>query len=146
MKVTGKRVVGRPREELYRLLLEPTVLRDCIPGCESVERLDSTHYDVRVRVRLGLVRGRFRGQVSLIGLEPPEEYKFEVEGSGPGGRLVGATSVRLDGLDGGARTEVSYEAHARAKGVIGRLGSSFLGRAARRFADQFFDALEAGRW
>ena len=42
MKMSGTRLLDAPRGEVWEKLNDPDVLKRCIPGCESLEKLSDT--------------------------------------------------------------------------------------------------------
>lgn len=143
MKITGKTVVGRSPEELWDLLLDPEVLRRCIPGCEELERATDNTYRVRIKIGLGLIKGNFLGDVSVEDLQRPESYRMLVQAKGSTGFINGETSVRLVPFDGGHQTELEYEGEAHIGGVVASVGARLFQGAARNFSQQFFHALSS---
>ncbi|MET0295467.1 MAG: SRPBCC domain-containing protein, partial [Phenylobacterium sp.] len=39
MELSGAQIIPAPRERVWAALNDPEVLRRCIPGCESLERV-----------------------------------------------------------------------------------------------------------
>ena len=143
MKVSGKTVIERSPAELWELLLDPDVLRRCIPGCEELERAEDDTYRVKLKVGFGVLKGRFQGQVTLKDVKPRESYRLEVSARGATGFINGQTSIRLHELDGGKRSELEYEGEAHVGGVIASVGARFFQGAARNFTAEFFEAISS---
>jgi hypothetical protein len=141
LKVTGQKIVHRPLADLWQLLMDPQVLRKCIPQCEEFEVVGPGKYRVAIKVGFGLVRGSFRGEAELKDVVEPERYRLEVHAKGTTGFLKGSTEVRLSPIDGGQRTELAYESQVQAGGMLASVGARFLQGAARSFAEEFFDEL-----
>ena len=48
MELTGTQTIPAPRPAVWEALNDPAVLKRCLPGCESVERLDGDAFKVIV--------------------------------------------------------------------------------------------------
>ena len=123
--------------------MDPEVLQRCIPGCEELERAGENVYRVRLKVRLGLVSGKFRGEVRIRDVIAPLSYTMEVEARGPTGFIRGKNSIRLATLDGGERTELHYTGEGSLGGGLASVGARLFQGAARSFSRKFFGALAA---
>ncbi len=138
MDMTGTHRIEAPRERVWTALNDPEVLRQCIPGCEEVQKLSDTEFTAKVRAKVGPVSARFTGKVTLSDLEPPQGYRISGEGSGgAAGFGKGGATVRLE-EEGAAATVLSYEAHAQVGGKLAQIGSRLVDGTARKMADDFF--------
>src|SRR5208337_1489742 len=111
MDMNGTQRIESPREKVYVALNDPEVLKQCIPGCETIERLSDTEMRAVVTLRVGPVKASFTGMVTLSDLDPPNGYTITGEGSGGGaGFAKGGAKVRLE-ADGKA-TILNYTVKA----------------------------------
>ena len=141
MNASGSRIFDRSPEELWGLLMSPEVLEKCVPGCERLEATGPGEYRVVMKVSYGPFGGRLEGRARLVDAVKPHQYKLEVHAEGKAGSVDGVTEVRLARLDGGQRTELSYDSHLRLGGLLSGLWGRFFDSAARSFLDQFFEGL-----
>jgi carbon monoxide dehydrogenase subunit G len=74
MEMTGSYRIAAPRDEVWAALNDPAVLKDCIPGCESLDKLSDTEMQAVASMKIGPVKARFSGKVTLSDLKPPESY------------------------------------------------------------------------
>lgn len=138
MDMTGTHRIEAPRERVWTALNDPEVLRQCIPGCEEVQKLSDTEFTAKVYAKVGPVSARFSGKVTLSDLDPPNGYTITGEGSGgAAGFGKGGASVRLTEEEGGA-TVLTYDAHAQVGGKLAQIGSRLVAGTARKMADEFF--------
>jgi len=138
MKMSGTRMIVATREEVWKQLNDPDVLRRCIPGCESLEKVSATELTAVVAVKIGPMKARFNGDVTLQDLNPPVSYR--ITGSGKGGAAgsaSGGANVRLERVEGG--TELAYDVDATVKGKLAQLGSRLIDATAAKLAGEFFD-------
>ena len=82
MEMTSTRIVNAPPDEVWAALNDPTVLKDAIPGCETLERTTETDWRVVVAAKVGPVAARFNGRITLTDLNPPTAYTMKFEGQG----------------------------------------------------------------
>ncbi|MBX6322401.1 MAG: carbon monoxide dehydrogenase subunit G [Rhodospirillaceae bacterium] len=141
MDMSGERHIPAPRETVWKALNDPEVLKQCIPGCEEIAKASDTEFTAKVLAKVGPVKARFSGKVTLSDLDPPNAYKINGEGQGgAAGFAKGGAVVTLEpGQDGG--TVMRYTVHAAIGGKLAQIGSRLIDGTARKLADQFFDNL-----
>jgi uncharacterized protein len=137
MDMNGERFIAAPRDAVWAGLNDPEVLRQCIPGCESVEKIADNQLKAVAGVKLGPVSAKFTGKVLLSDLDPPNGYKISGEGQGgPAGFAKGGAEVRLAEQNGG--TLLSYTVNAQVGGKIAQIGARLIDATAKSMAEQFF--------
>ena len=140
MELTGAVVMEATRDQVWAALNDVTVLQACIPGCEEVVNDSDTVRRARVMVKLGPVRARFSGTLTLSEVVIPERCLMRFEGSGgAAGMASGRSQVEL--IDENGLTRVTYTVQASVGGKLGQIGGRLLDASARQLADQFFAAL-----
>ncbi len=138
MELQQERQLPLPRETVWDALNDPEVLKACIPGCESFDRVDDNAYEAAVKAKVGPVNARFKGKVTLTDLNPPASYSMSFQGQGgQAGFVKGSADVTLTETDGGCT--VGYTAKAQLGGKLAQLGSRLVDGAARKTANEFFD-------
>lgn len=138
MKMTGEEIIAAPRETVWQALNDPEILKQCIPGCESIAKNSDTQMEARVIAKVGPVKAGFNGIVNLSDLDPPNSYRISGEGKGGlAGFASGGANVRLEDAEGG--TKLSYDVDAQVGGKLAMLGSRLIDSTARSMATQFFE-------
>jgi uncharacterized protein len=138
MTMSGDIQLNAPREEVYKKLNDPEVLKACIPGCEQLDKLSDTEFQAVSTMKVGPVKARWKGKVTLSDLDPPNGYKISGEGEGGvAGFAKGGAAVALSDKDGG--TLLSYNVEAQIGGKLAQLGQRLIAGAAKKMADDFFD-------
>jgi len=138
MDLTGKRTIRATREEVYAALNDPEVLKACIPGCESFERVTDEEWRTVVAARVGPVSARFNGKVQIADRNPPQAYTIRFQGQGAAaGFANGEARVTLEEIASG-ETELGYVANARVGGKLAQVGSRLIDGAAAKVAADFF--------
>ena len=103
-------------------LNDPETLKQCIPGCESIEKVSDTEFTAKVRAKVGPVSARFAGKVTLSDLDPPSGYTISGEGTGGvAGFAKGGAKVALD--EEGGETVLRYGVQAQVGGKLAQIGS-----------------------
>jgi carbon monoxide dehydrogenase subunit G len=144
MDLSGEYRIAAPREAVWKALNDADVLRQCIPGCESVEKTSDTEFNAKVRAKVGPVSAGFTGKVTLSDLDPPNGYKISGEGQGGvAGFARGGADVRLKPDESGAGTILTYAVQANVGGKIAQIGSRLVDAASATMADRFFGAFAA---
>src|SRR6187402_2788686 len=112
MTMSGEYQIAAPREVVWTKLNDAEVLKACIPGCESLDKVSDTEFQAVAVTKIGPVKAKFKGKVRLSDLDPPNGYKISGEGDGGiAGFAKGGASVTLTEKDGG--TLLSYNVEAQ---------------------------------
>jgi uncharacterized protein len=137
MEMHGERRIPAPRGEVWARLNDPETLKECIPGCQSVEKLSDTEFTAKVTAKVGPVRANFAGKVTLSDLDPPAGYTITGEGTGGvAGFAKGGAKVTL--AEEGGETILRYGVEAQIGGKLAQVGSRLIDGVARKMADDFF--------
>ncbi len=137
MEMTGERRIEAPQAAVWAALNDPAVLAASIPGCEALERDGETAFTASVTTKLGPIKARFAGRVTLTDIDAPHGYRIQGEGQGGiAGFARGGATIAL--APDGEGTLLSYAAQAQVGGKIAQLGARLIDSTARKLADQFF--------
>jgi len=140
MKISGQYRIPAPRATVWQALNDASVLKDCIPGCQSLERLSDNEMVATVRAKVGPVSATFKGNVSLSNVDPPNGCRISGEGQGgAAGFAKGAADVVLS-ENGDGTTQLAYTAEAQVGGKLAQVGARLIDATAKQMADQFFGA------
>jgi len=137
MKLTDTREIKANPEVVWDAILNPEVLKECIPGCESLTGSVAGGYEAVVKQKVGPVSATFSGLVQLSDIVPGKSLKISGEGKGGvAGFAKGGAEVSFEPMEGGTR--LTYEAEANVGGKIAQLGSRIIDSFAKKLADEFF--------
>lgn len=143
MEFTGRYVIPAARQQVWEALNDPVLLQSCIPGCQSLVRVDEHRFDAVARLRIGPVNAKFRAAVEQSELDPPRRCILKGEGQGGvAGFARGEAEVLLAVESEG--TILTYVAKATIGGKLAQVGQRLLDGAARQIADDFFARFVAG--
>ncbi len=141
MELKDERIIPASLEATWAALNNPEILKDCIAGCESLERTGDDSYLAVVAVKIGPVSARFKGQMHLSDIEPPYRYTIHFDGKGGvAGFGKGSADVSLSDADG--QTRLSYQARAQVGGKLAQIGSRLVDAAAAKLSEDFFKCFE----
>jgi carbon monoxide dehydrogenase subunit G len=138
MDMTGTQRIEASRAVVWAGLNDVNILQQCIPGCESIEKMSDTEMNAKVTLRVGPVKASFMGKVTLSDLNPPNGYTITGEGSGgAAGFAKGSAKVRL--VDDNGATILNYTVNADIGGKLAQLGGRLIDGTAKKLAAEFFE-------
>lgn len=129
--------------DVWTALNDPEVLKRCLPGCEAFDATAENAYDIKMVVKVGPVKAKFAGEISLADIVPLQSYT--IRGSGKGGVAgfaSGSAAVNLTEVDA-ATTRLSYTVTAKVGGKLAQLGARLVDGAAKKMAGDFFQRFGA---
>jgi carbon monoxide dehydrogenase subunit G len=142
MHMQDTREIAAEPDVVFAAILDPDVLKDCVPGASEVSGNADDGYTAVVTQKVGPVKATFRGEVTMSEMVPNEKLTISGEGKGgAAGFAKGGAVVTLAPMDGGG-TLLSYEVDAKVGGKLAQLGSRIIDGFAKKMADQFFDRLK----
>tara|TARA_E500000305_G_scaffold14138_2_gene9744 strand:- start:219 stop:854 length:636 start_codon:yes stop_codon:yes gene_type:complete len=137
MDMTGEYLVPAPKQAVWEALNDPEILKQCIPGCEEVNKTSDTGFDAKVSAKVGPVKAKFSGAVTLSDIDPPNGYTISGEGKGgAAGFAKGGAKVALSEAEGG--TLLTYEVNAQVGGKLAQIGARLIDSTAKKMANDFF--------
>jgi uncharacterized protein len=142
MTMNGEVQLAAPREVVWVKLNDPEILKQCIPGCEELNKASDTEFQAVATIKIGPVKAKFKGRVHLSDIDPPNGYKISGEGEGGvAGFAKGGAVVKLTEKDGG--TLLSYDVESQIGGKLAQLGQRLVQGTAKKLADDFFNKFAA---
>ncbi len=146
MQLKGEQLLPVSQQAAWEALNDTSLLKESIPGCESIEPSiaegESTPtpsvYDLVMVAAIGPVKATFKGRVMLSEIDAPNGYTISGEGQGGvAGFAKGGARVRLEEAEGGTR--MTYDVEANVGGKLAQLGGRLINGVAKKYADEFFD-------
>ena len=141
LKIEGTYTFNAPREKVWQILLDPTIMAQCMPGCESMNQIGPDQYEAIMKVGVASVKGTYKGKVSIKEKQEPSHYILSGEGSGGPGFMQGDVSINLEENNG--QTVLKYSTDAKVGGLIASIGQRMLNGVAKLMVDQFFKKIES---
>jgi uncharacterized protein len=138
MVIEGEERIEAPVAKVWEALNDPEILKECIPGCESLEKKSDTELEAVVTLKIGPIKAKFNGAVELINLNPPHSYTIQGEGKGGiAGFAKGGADVVLEEESPGV-TILKYQAKADVGGKMAQLGSRLITSTSKKLSGDFF--------
>jgi carbon monoxide dehydrogenase subunit G len=138
MQMSDSQRIPASKEKVWAALNDPDILKQCIPGCQSLEMSSPNEMTATVVLKVGPVKATFGGKVTLSDLDPPNSYRISGEGSGGiAGFAKGGATVKLSEESPGV-TILFYEVDAQIGGKLAQLGGRLIDSTARKLAGEFF--------
>jgi len=147
VELNGQQTIKASRDAVYEALNNVDVLKQCVPGCQSLEKTSDTEMSAVVALKIGPVKAKFNGAVTLTNLNAPESYTIVGEGSGgAAGFAKGSADVTLS--EQGDETLLDYQVKADVGGKLAQLGNRLIDSTAKKLSNEFFvkfgEIVEAG--
>jgi hypothetical protein len=140
MEFAGEYLIAAPRQAVWDALNDPDILKQCIPGCNTLEMTSDTQMTATVTAKVGPVKATFKGAITLADIDPPNGYTISGQGKGgAAGFAKGGAKVSLEDADGGG-TMLRYEVEAMVGGKLAQIGSRLIDATAKKMSREFFGA------
>jgi carbon monoxide dehydrogenase subunit G len=140
VKLEGRYTIRAPRALVWNLLVDAETLARAIPGCERLERVDATHFDVALKVGIAAIKGTYRGTATIEDAHPPDLLTLVVDGKGTGGFVHGRGRIVLSEEEDG--TGLAVEGDSQVGGLLASVGQRLILVGARMLMNDFFQAID----
>jgi carbon monoxide dehydrogenase subunit G len=135
--IGGTREFAAPRERVWDLLVDPHVLADFLPGLESLQVADPTHWSACMRMPRSPVTVTL--DFELTEHTAPEHALLEARGKKLGASVEVRTAFDL--TDAAGATAMAWSADVALGGMLGKLEPG-LRPVAQQQAERFLDGLD----
>ncbi len=143
MDITGSQKIKAPRPQVFSALLNPEVLKECIPGCESAQLVDmGSGQELKLKISPNIpgLKGPYVVFLKTGEVVPPSRVVLLAEPTSSMGTVKARCTIDLvDETDG---TLLSYNAHAEMEGKIAATPEIILKGTVKVALDQFFKNFE----
>lgn len=140
MKVSGSYTFPVSQEVIWPMLLDPQILANVMPGCESLDLVADNQYEGVLKIKVGPVQGKFKGNVTINDIHEPDGYSLEVDGRGTPGFVKGTGSLKLEA--DGEHTILHYDGDAQVGGRLASVGQRLIDSSAKAIIRQSLEGLE----
>src|SRR6201994_1436287 len=147
MQMNDSQRIPASKDKVWAALNNPDILKQCIPGCQSLEMNNPNEMTETVVVRVGPGKATFGGKVTLSDLDPPNSYRISGEGNGGiAGFAKGGATVKLS-AESPDVTVLFYDVDAQIGGKLAQLGGRLIDSTAKKLASEIFASFSevAGR-
>jgi carbon monoxide dehydrogenase subunit G len=143
MNVSGEVTVPAPRDQVFKALRNAPFFASCVDGVRDLKEIDATHYDAVLETRVAYMRFKFKVNVEMTRISPPDAIEAKVEGTPLGvvGRMTATALTTL--TEAAGETVISYSIDATITGKLGSIGQPVLKAKAKEMERQFAERLRA---
>ena len=142
MRLSESHVLPVPLPAAWAALNDLAVLREALPGCESLIEIAPDEFVGEMAVPLGPVTSRFTLHVVRGDVDAPHACTLRFQTRTAAASGTGEAALRLAPDDAGATT-LRADIAVDVDGLLGSLGAPAIEVAARRMAGEFFARLRA---
>jgi uncharacterized protein len=132
----GKFSIKAPPDKVFASLSNPEFMVSCIPDLQSHTIIDQDHFNAKVRVGIGIVRGSVEIKFTLADKTPPNRARLVGDGSGAGSKMHLESLLQLSAEDGG--TLISWNADADLSGLMAGIGGPVLKSQSEKQVNEIF--------
>ena len=118
MEITETYRMAAPPERVWSMLMDPEVIRECMPGCGALVATGEDRYKATLTVALAAISGTYEGTIVLSD----------------------KASITLH--PDGSETVVNVAGQVHTGGPIARLGQRLVANVSKMMQDRFFANLQ----
>jgi hypothetical protein len=142
MELSSEQYIAQTQDKVWEALNDPEVLKACITGCESIEKVSDNEYKVAVFAAVGPLKARFLGKLIMSDVVPPQSYALNFEGTGGvAGFGKGNANIKLS--PEGEGTRLTYVVKVTVGGKLAQIGSRLIDGVGKKMSEEFFAAFNA---
>ncbi|WP_029065852.1 carbon monoxide dehydrogenase subunit G [Labrenzia sp. DG1229] len=141
MELEGAPALSADAETVWAALFDPGISERAIPCCECLKQTGDTSCAAVVKLKIGPVSDRFKGDVEFTDIDPLKASTLSGKGTdGIAGFAKGSACVTLEPHSG--ETQLAYVVEATVGGKLVALGSRLIKSTVNKLARDFFAAFE----
>ena len=141
MRVEGRRRYEASRDRVWEVLNDPAEMAGLMPGVESFEIVDDTHWKAKVKVPLGLGSMKMSIDFEKTESRPPEHASLNAKGKGVG--AIMSMETQFDLSEDGGGTDMRWQADVRILGQVASMGQRVVQPIVNQQVEQVLNALDA---
>ena len=137
MRLKGSITVNASQEEVWRMFIDPNQFSKVMPGFEKARRLDDTHYEAILAVKVPFMTIRSKAKGTILEAQKPRHLVGEL--SGDPHSISGSFNnrVTIDLVPINNKTKIEYTMEITMLGRLASVGEVVAGLIARRFSKEF---------
>lgn len=143
MDLSGTYTFQAERESVWNLMMNPDAIAKALPGVEEFVPIEgeTNAWNARLKVSLAAVNGNYAGSVRMADLEPPNQFRLNVNGEGQQSIVGGSVLIKLEYDEAKKETLLTWDAEANISGKLARIGQRVIKAAANMMSNRFFSNL-----
>lgn len=141
MQLTGKESYQANAAEIWNLLMDTTSLAAITPGLSKLEETGPFEYTAIADVKIGPVKGSFKGDLSLTEVIAHKSFVLNVMQKSKIGNAEATVKINLNSLSE-TETELSFGGKVKMSGLLARTGARVMSGVVKSMSRQFFENLQ----
>src|SRR5947209_16487962 len=143
MNISGNQKIKAPRPEVFFALLNPEILQESIPGCESAELVDMAggqQMKLKISPSIPGLKGPYNVFLQTGEVIAPSRVVLIAEPTSSVGSIRATCTIDL--TDDAEGTQLNYSGHAEMEGKIAATPDLVINGAMKMALSQFFKNFE----
>lgn len=143
MDISGNQKVKAPRQQVFEALLNPEILKNSIPGCDSAEFVDfpaGRQIKLTISPSIPGLKGPYTVFLQTVELVVPSHIVLIAEPTSSLGSIKARCTIDL--TDDAIGTNLAYNSHAEMEGKIAATPDIIVKGTVKVVLDQFFKNFE----
>ncbi len=137
MKLNGTHKFKAPSTQVYNALLNSEVLKESIPGCETVSYLDANRIQANITTPIPGLKGPYAIVITIANRQAPHHIELQVLRQGRGGKVNAVSQIDLaDEVDGAL---LNYQASAELEGPVAIANNPLSQGIVKKSLNSFFE-------
>jgi len=142
MKFEGRVEIHAPRPKVWASVTDPALIAPCLPGVQSIEKLDGGRFKAHAKVGSGFFSAKVVVDAEFTEIHEPDDATVHARGHAPGSAVdVTVKIVLTDGADGS--TAMDWTADVKISGMIASVGAPQIEGAASKMVGEALDCIKA---
>jgi len=141
MIVEGTHEFNVSAADLWIYLMDPEVLAKITPGVSKLERVEEDMYKTVSEIKIGPVKGAFKGKLEVVDKEQPSSFAIKMEQLSKIGNAHARVEMQLKDVDG-SKSILDFKGKANLSGLIARTGQRVLSGVSNMIIKEVFSSLE----
>jgi hypothetical protein len=141
MHFEGKQTLNLPQAEAWQFLTDPNKVSRCVPGLQSIEVIDATHFNAGVGFSMGTFSATFTLNVEWLELEAPNRARMKMHGSARNSMVDGESEMKLSSINEHT-ANLDWTAEVNVSGMIASLANRLMAGVTQKLTQKFFDCMK----
>ena len=137
MRLKGAVTVNASQEEVWHIFIDPTQFCKVMPGCEKARKLDDTHYEAILAVKVPFMTIRSKAKGTILEAQKPHHLVGELSGDPHSVSGSFRNRVTIDLVPINNKTKIVYTMEITMLGRLAGVGETVAGLIARKFSREF---------
>lgn len=140
MIIEGNHPIVATTKDIWKLLMDPEVLKRITPGISELTPLEEDKFQALSTIKIGPVKGKFEGQLELRDKTEGSAATIVIDQKSQIGNVTAEIRIQLNQNED--TTEIDYKGTASLTGKLAMMGQRIIGGVVKTLSKQFFKALE----